>query len=140
VSDSTNNIWVANTPVGLDTRDLFVNGSSAPRASVTIARSDITMTATGFKVNNSALNYIATLPEQNRIELRSDGHFTDRYSAVASIGGTTATMAQPAWDNNLRGYGTMENPIFGASRWPSRTRDRFSRSVVEVWARHRSPG
>jgi hypothetical protein len=113
VSDSTKNIWVANTPVGVDTRDLFVNGAAAPRAAITIARSDITMTASGFAIKNSALNYLATLPEQNRIELRSDGHFTDRYSAVASISGTTATMAQPAWNNNLWGYDTIENPIFG---------------------------
>ena len=111
--DSTRNIWVANTPVGLDTRDLFVNGVNAPRASVTIARTDIAITQSGFTIQNPALNYLATLPEQNRIELRSNGHWTDRYSLVSSISGTTATMAQPAWNNNLWGYDTMQNPIFG---------------------------
>lgn len=105
--DSVKNIWVANTPVGLDTRDLFVNGVPAPRASVTIARTDIAMTASGFTIQNSALNYLSTLPQQNRIELRSNGYFTDRYSPVASISGTTATMAQPAWNNNIWGYDTI---------------------------------
>ena len=111
--DSTKNIWVATTPTGQDARDLYVNGVPAPRASVSIARSDITMTASGFTINNSNLNYLSSLPQQNRIELRSDGHFTDRYSPVSSISGTTVTMAQPAWNNNLWGYDTMQNPIFG---------------------------
>lgn len=111
--DSAKNIWVASTPVGQDTRDLFVNGVASPRASVTIARSDIQMTATGFNIRNSALNYLSNLPQKNRLELRSIGHFTDRYSPVSAINGTTATMTQPAWNNNLWGYDTMQAPIFG---------------------------
>ncbi|GAA1870183.1 RICIN domain-containing protein [Myceligenerans crystallogenes] len=111
--DSAKNIWVAPTPAGVDTRDLFVDGVASPRAAVNIARSDIQMTATGFTIRNSALNYLAGLPQKNRIELRSIGHFTDRYSPVSSINGTTATMTQPAWNNNLWGYDTMQAPIFG---------------------------
>ncbi|MGI5189946.1 RICIN domain-containing protein [Promicromonospora sp. CA-289599] len=111
--DSAKNIWVASTPVGQDTRDLFVNGVASPRASMTIARSDIRMTATGFNITNPALNYLSNLPQKNRLELRSIGHFTDRYSPVSTINGTTATMTQPAWNNNLWGYDTMQAPIFG---------------------------
>ena len=78
-----------------------------------IARTDIRMTSTGFTIANSALNYLAGLPQKNRLELRSIGHFTDRYSPVSTINGTTATMTQPAWNNNLWGYDTMQAPIFG---------------------------
>jgi hypothetical protein len=111
--DSAKNIWVASTPVGVDTRDLFVNGVAQPRASISIARSDIQITATGFTITNSALNYLSGLPQKNRLELRSLGHFTDRYSPVSTINGTTVTMTQPAWNNNLWGYDTMQAPIFG---------------------------
>lgn len=113
VHDAGRNIWVAPTPVGLDTRDLFVNGVASPRAAVSIARTDIRMTPTGFTIVNGALNYLAGLPQKNRLELRSIGHFTDRYSPFSTIDGTTATMTQPAWNNNLWGYDTMQAPIFG---------------------------
>lgn len=109
VYDSASNIYVANTPVGVDTRQLYVNGSPASRAAIPIAFSDITMTATGFTINNSALNYLSGLPQQNRIELEGLGSWTDRYSPVSSISGTTVTMTQPAWDNNTWGWDTYQN-------------------------------
>lgn len=111
--DSAKNIWVASTPVGVDTRDLYVDGTSLPRASVSIARGDIRINAQGFTITNPALGYLANLPQKNRLELRSIGHFTDRYSPFSAISGTTVTMTQPAWSNNLWGYDTIQNPIFG---------------------------
>ena len=78
-----------------------------------INRSDVKFTSTGMTIVNSALNYLASLPEQNRVELESQNSFTDRYAPVQSISGTTITMQQPAWNNNNWGYDTLASPFAG---------------------------
>jgi ricin-type beta-trefoil lectin protein len=113
VQDSGQNIWVASVPVGADSRQLFVDGALAPRASIAISRNDVQMTTTGMNITNSALNYLATLPQQNRIEVQSQNSFTDRYSPVDHISGTTITMQQPGWNNNNWGYDTLAKPFGG---------------------------
>ena len=110
-------IWEAPTPAGLDTRQLYVNGVIAPRAAIKLANSDVTLTATGLTIKNAALNYLATLPDQGRIEFESLGDFTNRYSPVESITGTTITMTQPAWDNNTWGWDTVQNSLLAAPTW-----------------------
>ncbi|MDR6972842.1 right-handed parallel beta-helix repeat-containing protein [Leifsonia shinshuensis] len=115
--DKAANIYVTNTPVGLDTRQLYVNGVDAPRASTSVALSDLTLTPTGITINNPALAYLANLPQQNRIEFESLGDFTDRYSPVQSIAGNTITMAQPAWDNNTWGWDTAQYSLLAKPHW-----------------------
>ncbi|MEW2626360.1 ricin-type beta-trefoil lectin domain protein, partial [Streptomyces sp. NPDC048106] len=115
LKDSANNIYSASVPTGTDSRQLYVDGSLAPRAAITISRSDVRITATGMTIANSALNYLASLPQQNRIELESQNSFTDRYAPVQSISGSTITMQQPAWNNNNWGYDTLASPFAGGS-------------------------
>jgi hypothetical protein len=111
--DTSKSIYVARVPKGQDSRQLYRNDHSAPRAAITIARSDVTVTTTGMQINNPALDYLATLPDQNRIEVESEDSFTDRYAPVQSISGTTVTMQQPAWQNNNWGYDTLAHPFAG---------------------------
>jgi hypothetical protein len=113
VQDSGQNIWVASVPQGADSRQLFVDGALAPRASITISRNDVQITTTGMTITNSALNYLAGLPQQNRIEVESQNSFTNRYAPVQSISGNTITMQQPAWNNNNWGYDTLARPFGG---------------------------
>jgi hypothetical protein len=115
--DQAKNIYVVDTPVGLDTRQLYVNGVDAPRASTSVALSDLTLTPTGITINNPALAYLANLPKQNRIEFESLGDFTDRYSPVESIAGNTITMAQPAWNNNTWGWDTAQYSLLAKPHW-----------------------
>src|SRR3954465_14145474 len=115
VQDAGQNIWVASVPQGADSRQLFVDGALAPRASISISRNDVQITTTGMNITNSALNYLATLPQQNRIEVESQNSFTDRFAPVQSISGTTITMQQPAWNNNNWGYDTLAKPFAGGS-------------------------
>jgi hypothetical protein len=63
----------------------------------------------------STLGYLATLPDQNQIELESLDSFTDRYAPVQSISGSTVTMQQPAWANNNWGYDVLARPFEGGS-------------------------
>lgn len=115
VKDASNNIYAASVPSGADSRQLYVDGALAPRAAISISRSDVNITASGMTIVNSALNYLASLPQQNRIELESQNSFTDRYAPVQSISGSTITMQQPAWNNNNWGYDTLAKPFAGGS-------------------------
>jgi regulation of enolase protein 1 (concanavalin A-like superfamily) len=111
--DSDANIWVAKVPKGSDSRQLYVDGSPAPRAAISISRRDVQITASGLTITNPALGYLASLPQQNRIELESLDSFTDRYAPVDHITGNTITMQQPAWNNNNWGYDTLAHPFGG---------------------------
>ncbi|SHM86832.1 ricin-type beta-trefoil lectin domain protein [Actinacidiphila paucisporea] len=113
VKDASNNIYSASVPGGADSRQLYVDGALAPRAAISLARSDVNITSSGMTIVNPALNYLASLPQQNRIELESQNSFTDRYAPVQSISGTTVTMQQPAWNNNNWGYDTLAKPFAG---------------------------
>jgi len=113
--DAASNVYAASVPVGADSRQLYVDGALAPRAAVTISRSDVKVTATGMTIVNPALGYLASLPQQNRIEVESQNSFTDRYAPVQSISGSTVTMQQPAWNNNNWGYDTLASPFAGGS-------------------------
>ncbi len=64
-------------------------------------------------INNSALNYLAGLPEQNRIELESQNSFTDHFAPVQNISGNHDHMQQPSWNNNNWGYDTLAKPFAG---------------------------
>ncbi|MFE9426444.1 RICIN domain-containing protein [Kitasatospora sp. NPDC006697] len=111
--DSANNIYAVPVPTGTDSRQLYIDGAPAPRAALSIARSDVAFTSTGLTIQNSNLNWIANLPQQNRIELEAQNSFTDRFSPVQSISGSNVTMQEPAWQNNGWGYDTMESPFAG---------------------------
>jgi hypothetical protein len=108
--DRTRNLYVADTPKGLDTRQLWVNNHLAHRASMELPRADVSFTANGIEWKNARYDFLAKLPHQNRIEVEATGFFTDRFSPVAKIEGRTLTMQQPAWNNNIWGYDTLNSP------------------------------
>ncbi|WP_231114819.1 RICIN domain-containing protein [Lentzea aerocolonigenes] len=111
VADAGKNIYRANVGTGLDSRQLYVDGTIATRARTQVNRSDFTFTDTGMRFSNGALSYLNNLANQNRVEVESVNSFTDRYSPVQSIGGNFLTMQQPAWNNNTFGYDTLNNPF-----------------------------
>jgi hypothetical protein len=111
LDDPATGVYRANVGTGFDTRQLYVNGTPAPRARISLAASDITLNPTGFTINNPNLGYLATLPDQRRIELQARLSFTNRFAPVERISGSTVVMQQPAWDNNTYGYDTIQNPF-----------------------------
>jgi hypothetical protein len=115
LQNSASNIWVASVGTGTNTRQLYVNGAEAPRAAVSVPRSDFTFTATGMTFTTSSLSYLDGLTDQNQIDVESLDSFTDRYAPVQSISGGTITMQQPAWDNNAWGYDTLNAPFAGGA-------------------------
>jgi len=111
LDDAATGVYKAPVGTGFDTRQLYVDGILAQRARIPLARTDITLNATGFTLNNPDLAYLATLPDQQRIDLQALQSFTNRFAPVQSITGTTVVMQQPAWDNNTYGYDALQSPF-----------------------------
>ncbi len=113
--DQARSLYAADIPAGLDARQLWVNGHLAPRASIEIKRSDVSFTAQGIVLNDPRYDFLAKLPDQNRMEINATGFFTRRISPVEKIddqsGNLTLVMQQPAWNNNLWGYDTITKPF-----------------------------
>lgn len=108
--DKAKNIYVADVPAGIDARQLWVNDKLVPRGSIEIPRAAVTFTRDGITWKDPKYDYLAQLPEQNRLEIESTGFFTDRFSPVEQISGREIRMKQPAWDNNIWGYDDIDSP------------------------------
>jgi len=110
LSDRAKNIYVADVPRGSEARQLWVNDRLASIASVEIQRGDYTFTREGMVLKPGA-----SLPNDIRqakhLELLATGFFTERISPVERIEQGRLIMRQPAWDNNLWGYDTVEKPF-----------------------------
>lgn len=108
--DKERQIYVADIPQGVDSRQLWVNDKLASRASVEIPRSAVEFTMDGIAIKDAHYDYLAKLPDQDRLEIESTGFFTDRFSPVEKVVGRTLVMKQPAWDNNIWGYDCISSP------------------------------
>ncbi|WP_440107334.1 NEW3 domain-containing protein [Streptosporangium sp. H16] len=104
-------VYRAHVGTGFDSRQLYVDGIPARRARIELAPGDITLTPTGFTIDNPDLAYLAALPDQGRIDFQATLTFTNRFAPVRSISGSTVVMRQPAWDNNTYGYDTVQAPF-----------------------------
>ena len=110
--DAGKNLWSAPAPAGLkNTRQLFVNGVRALRTRGRLPVK-LTETKTGYTASSDVM---ASWKNQSDIEFvytggndiwseRSSGlgPWTEPRCPVASIDGTTITMAQPCWDNSTK--------------------------------------
>jgi hypothetical protein len=108
--DKEKQIYVANVPAGMDSRELWVDDELASRASIEVPRSDVEFTQEGIVLKDAKYNYLAKLSDAARLEVESTGFFTDRFSPVEKIAGHTLMMKQPAWNNNIWGYDSMSSP------------------------------
>lgn len=109
--DAQRQIYVADVPVGTDSRQLWVNDRLVKPAAIEIGRASVEFSAEGMTLGDPQYDYLARLPAQSRIEVHSTGWFTNRMSPVRSIVGRKLLMQQPAWDNNTWGYDTLNAPV-----------------------------
>ena len=110
--DRSRNLWSAPAPAGLDnTRQLYVNGVRALRARgrlpVTVTPTDAGYTASSDAMarwrNPGAIEFVYTGGNSIWSEHSEGlGSWTEPRCPVASISGTTITMAQPCWDNSTK--------------------------------------
>jgi hypothetical protein len=104
-------VWAAAAPPGLATRQLFVDGVRAHRASGPVPVT-LTATATGYTTsaptmagwrNPGRIEFVYTGGE-GYWNLRTGGlgEWTEPRCPIAASTDTTITMAQPCWDNSTR--------------------------------------
>ena len=94
LSDPANGVYTAKVGTGFDSRQLYVNGKLAPRAQIAVASSAITLNPKGFVVNDPALaEKLRQVRDPSAMDFRAVLSFTDRYTPVASISGTRASMS-----------------------------------------------
>jgi hypothetical protein len=100
--DTAKHIWAAAAPTNLDTRQIYVNGVRAQRATGPIPVS-VTQTGTGYTTSSG--NPMATWRNPSAIEFVYRGGlglWTEPRCPVASITSTTITMGQPCWNNSTQ--------------------------------------
>lgn len=108
--DKKRDIYVANTPLRLDSRQLWVNGELMHRGRMKIPRSDARFSMQGITLTGAQFDSLAKLKNQSRMEIDATGFFTMRISPVVRIDGRTLVMQEPAWKNNIWGYDTIDTP------------------------------
>ena len=109
-SEAGDGIWEAETPKGINSRQLWVNDCLARIASVELPRSAVTFDEVGITVGHNVLPQLAALAHGARLEIEATGYFTNRISPVDRIDGRQLVMRQPAWGNNNWGYDTLARP------------------------------
>ena len=101
--NAAKNIWVAQAPSGLQTRQLYVNGTRAVRASGSVPVT-LTQTATGYTASAATLagwkNPSGATPTLEFVYAGGTGPWAEPRCPVGSISGTTITMANPCWNNS----------------------------------------
>jgi hypothetical protein len=109
LSDPAEDIWSAPAPAGLQTLQLYVNGVRADMASGPLPVT-LTPTSTGYTasatamdswINPGQIQFVYTGGEGYwSLSTGGSGDWTEPSCPVASISGTTITMAEPCWDNS----------------------------------------
>jgi hypothetical protein len=97
----SNDVWVASLPKGLAARQLYVNGQRAQVAQGPLPVT-LTQTSAGYQASSSALDTWSNPTEIEMTYPSGPSNWTETRCPVASISGTTVTMAQPCWDNSTK--------------------------------------
>lgn len=94
-------VWTATVPAGLDTRQLYVNGVRAQRASGPLPVK-VTKTATGYTTSAPTMDNWRNPEDIEFVYTAGLGGWTQPRCPVRAISPTKITMAQPCWDNTDR--------------------------------------
>ncbi|MFF7654391.1 right-handed parallel beta-helix repeat-containing protein [Streptomyces sp. NPDC007983] len=94
--------WSAPAPADLDTRQLYVNGVRAQRATGALPVK-VTQTAAGYTTaSGDPMAGWRNPPAIEFVYRGGLGAWTEPRCPVASVTGTAITMAQPCWNNSTR--------------------------------------
>jgi len=109
--DATRNIYRANVPRGVTSRELFVDGVRADRARSAANPSGFTVTNTGFTTSDPSYTSWTNAPG---VELVDDNAWKQMRCPLASItrsatGGSDLTVDPACWNNN---HNAVPNPSF----------------------------
>jgi hypothetical protein len=98
-SDAGKNIWSAPAPSTLDTRQLYVDGVRAQRASGKLPVT-LTRTTAGYTASASTMAGWRNPADIEFVYRGGLGAWTEPRCPIGSMSGKTITMAQPCWNNS----------------------------------------
>ena len=111
-SDPTAGIWSAKVPAGSATRQLFIDGKSAPVAQASVGSLGLALGSwgsSGFTTSGSTATWFSNLASQIgsadvpgvqfEFNPMSPADWEESSCPLSSIGSGTITMAQPCWNN-----------------------------------------
>ncbi len=110
--DEALNIYVADTPKGLNSRQLWINNQMGQRGSVQIERENVSFDESGLTLSGEATDILKRVEDAKYLEINGIQLFTNRVSPVADVEGNRLVMQQPAWKNNIWGYDTIPYPPY----------------------------
>lgn len=114
----SNGVWSASIPVGVQSRNLYVNGQAANFARRKLAnRKDFTFTSSGMSWTNSQYDWLMNTAGIAEAEVRFINSFTDRWAPIQSVGNRQLVMRQYSWFNNMWGYDTVAQPNADFGVW-----------------------
>ncbi|HTV49052.1 MAG TPA: fibronectin type III domain-containing protein, partial [Phycisphaerae bacterium] len=110
--DASKNIWAAPAPESLtNTRQLYINGVRATRTRGPLP-TRLTQTATGYTAASDVMSHWKNPSDIEFVYTGGNGYWsvgsvgagawTEPRCPVASIDGTTITMAEPCWNNSTK--------------------------------------
>jgi hypothetical protein len=103
--NTSKNIWVAQAPQGIKSRQLYVNGTRTQRAHGSLPVT-LHQTSTGYTASAATMagwkNPSGTTPQIEFVYTGGLGAWTEPRCPVGSMSGTTITMAQPCWNNSTK--------------------------------------
>jgi hypothetical protein len=105
-------VWSAPVPTGLRTRQLYVNGVRANRASGPLPTKITATTAKGYTTADATMDNWRNPKDIEFVYSAGLGGWTEPRCPVAAISPTAITMAQPCWSN---------------------TNDRLARTSSQAW-------
>ncbi|KAG5767739.1 hypothetical protein H9Q72_004503 [Fusarium xylarioides] len=112
LQDPSKGIWTAKVPRGLRSRHLYVDQKHAQRARQLLDRSALSISANGYEISSdSSTSFLLTTKGIENGEIRGINSFTDRIIPIDHISGSTLVMASPAFQNNIMGYDTIQQPF-----------------------------
>jgi len=104
-------IWSAPAPAGLSSREMFIDGHRAQRASGVVPVT-LTATPTGYTASSDLMASWGDPTDIEFVYTGGDGYWslhtgglgawTEPRCPIASISGTTITMAEPCWINSTQ--------------------------------------
>jgi hypothetical protein len=104
-------IWVAQAPPGLQTRQLYVNGTRAARANGALPNALTGQDADGYSGGGSTMaawrNPSGARPQLEFVYRGGLGAWTEPRCPVASFSGAAVVMAQPCWKNSTARAGSF---------------------------------
>jgi hypothetical protein len=102
--DAARNVWSAPVPAGLNTRQLYVNGTRATRARGA-APVTLTWTDTGYTASGGAMSGWRNKGDIEFVYTAGIGAWTEIRCSVGRIAADgTISMGQPCWDNSNQRY------------------------------------